>query len=206
MDPGSGRFGAQSVLRAVVFGGHMFEATLGEGAALRPLVPALAEEFAVHMDRAREYIGRYVAMPDVVADLDAARRFLETYAEKAAADTGRIWGIWLDGVLVGGVLFRTMDFRMETAEAGCWLEPAAVGKGLVTRGVAAIIDWAIDVRGIHRVDWWAATHNTASLAVAERLGMTKEGVAREVYLHRGERFDMEIWSVLAPEWRARRGS
>jgi hypothetical protein len=27
-------------------------------------------------------------------------------------------------------------------------------------------------------------------------------VLRESYLHRGERHDSEIWSVLAPEWRA----
>ncbi|MCC3765849.1 GNAT family N-acetyltransferase [Glycomyces sp. TRM65418] len=184
----------------------MFEASLGEGVELRPLVPELAEEFAAHMDRGREYIGRYVAMPDVVSDLPAARKFLKTYAEKTAADTGRIWGIWLDGTLVGGVLFRVMDLRMESAEAGCWLEPAAVGKGLVTRAVTAIIDWAIEERGVHRVDWYASSRNEASLAVARRLGMTKEGTLRAAYLHRGERYDMEVWSVLAPEWRAARRS
>ncbi|MCD0447359.1 GNAT family N-acetyltransferase [Glycomyces sp. A-F 0318] len=184
----------------------MFKASLGDGVELRPLVPELAEELAAHMDRGREFIGRYVAIADVVADAEAAERFLESYAEKAAADTGRIWGIWLDGTLVGGVLFRTMDFRMETAEAGCWLEPAAVGRGLVTRAVSAIIDWAVEVRGVHRVDWYAATVNTASVAVAKRLGMTREGVLREAYLHRGERYDMEAWSVLAPEWRAARGA
>jgi hypothetical protein len=27
---------------------------------------------------------------------------------------------------------------------------------------------------------------------------------REYYLHRGERHDVEVWSVLAPEWRAAR--
>ncbi|WP_344489277.1 GNAT family protein [Glycomyces endophyticus] len=183
-----------------------FTASLGDGAELRPLVPAHAEETTVHMDRGREFIGRYVAIADVCADVEGTRGFLETYAAKAAADAGRIWGIWLDGTLVGGVLFRTMDFRMQTAEAGCWLEPAATGRGLVTRAVAAIVDWAVEERGIHRVDWWAAVSNTASLAVAQRLGMTREGVLREVYLHRGERYDMEVWSVLAPEWRAARGA
>jgi hypothetical protein len=32
--------------------------------------------------------------------------------------------------------------------------------------------------------------------------MTKDGVLRESYPYRGERHDMEVWSVLAPEWRA----
>ncbi|THV32159.1 GNAT family N-acetyltransferase [Glycomyces paridis] len=181
----------------------MFEASLGGGVRLRPLVPELADELLKHMDRGREFIGRYVAIADVVSDAAGARSFLDAYAAKTAADTGRIWGVWSDDVLVGGVLFRTMDFRMQTAEAGCWLEPAATGKGLVTRSVSAIIDWAIEERGIHRVDWYAATRNAASVAVAQRLGMTREGVLREAYLHRGERYDMEVWSVLAPEWIAR---
>ncbi|RRR96058.1 GNAT family N-acetyltransferase [Glycomyces terrestris] len=180
---------------------HEFTASLDGGAELRPLVPALAAEMTAHMDRGRDFIGRYVAIADVCADVEGTRRLLEAYAAKAEADTGRIWGIWLDGVLVGGVLFRTFDTRMETAEAGCWLEPAAVGRGLVTRAVTAIIDWAVEERGIHRVDWYAAVGNTASLNVARRLGMTREGVLRDAYLHRGERYDMEVWSVLAPEWR-----
>ena len=182
----------------------MFAEPLGNGALLRPLEPWHAEEFAAHMDRAREFVGRYIGLPDVVTDLVSARSFLEDYAAKAASDTGRIWGIWLDGVLVGGVLFRVFDGARGNAEAGCWLEPAAVGRGLITRAAGIIIDWAVEERGIHRVEWVAATANTASVAVARRLGMTKEGVLREAYPHRGERFDVEMWSVLAPEWRAAR--
>jgi RimJ/RimL family protein N-acetyltransferase len=32
--------------------------------------------------------------------------------------------------------------------------------------------------------------------------MTRDGVLRESYLYRGKRHDVEVWSVLAPEWRA----
>ncbi|MEW9549309.1 GNAT family N-acetyltransferase [Nonomuraea sp. NPDC050783] len=184
----------------------MFSVSLGDdGALLRPLEPWHAAEFLAHIDRGREHIGRFIGLPDRVGDLESARAFLISYAGRAAADTGRLYGIWLDDRLVGGVLFRTMDVAMGTAEAGCWLEPSAVGKGLVTRAVRAIIDWAVEERGIHRVEWQAASGNTASIAVARRLGMTRDGVLRESYPHRGERHDMEVWSVLAPEWRAARG-
>lgn len=44
-----------------------------------------------------------------------------------------------------------------------------------------IIDWAVDERGIHRVEWLLSTGNTASSAVARRLGMTKEGVLRDTH-------------------------
>src|SRR2546430_12283685 len=110
----------------------MFAIPLGDDAELRPLEPWQAGEFLTHMDRGREFVGRYIGLPDAVTTLESSRSFLRAYAEKATADTGRIYGIWTDGKLVGGVLFRTMSIEHGTAEAGCWLEPSAVGQGLVT--------------------------------------------------------------------------
>ncbi|MCS0636667.1 GNAT family N-acetyltransferase [Streptomyces sp. LP05-1] len=184
----------------------MFGVSLGEdGAELRPLEPWQAEEYFAHLERGREYIGRYVGLADACHDLESSRALLQRFAEKAAADEARIYGIWLDGTLVGGVLFVTFDVAHGTAEAGCWLEPAAAGRGLVTRAVRVLIDWAVEVRGIHRVEWVAGAENAASIAVARRVGMTKEGTRRGCYLHRGVRQDMEVWSVLAPEWRELKG-
>ncbi|MEV5240057.1 GNAT family protein [Streptomyces cinnamoneus] len=181
----------------------MYAISLGDdGAELRPLEPWQAEEFLAHIDRGREFIGQHNGLPDIVTDLASSRAFLQAYAEKTATDTGRICGIWADGTLVGAVIFRRMDVGQRTAEAGCWLEPAGVGRGLVTRAVRVIIDWAVEERGIHRVEWWVSSANEPSIAVARRLGMTKDGVLRESYLYRGKRHDEEIWSVLAPDWRA----
>ncbi|MFH8579137.1 GNAT family N-acetyltransferase [Streptomyces zaomyceticus] len=181
----------------------MYAIPLGDdGAELRPLEPWQAEEFLAHMDRGREFIGARNGLPDVVTDLESSRAFLRLYAERAAADSGRIHGIWSDGTLVGAVILRKLDVEDGTAEAGCWLEPAGVGKGLVTRAAWALVDWAIEVRGIHRVEWVVSSDNEPSIAVARRLGMTRDGVLRESHPHRGRRHDEEVWSVLAPEWRA----
>ncbi|MFI8512990.1 GNAT family N-acetyltransferase [Streptomyces sp. NPDC085460] len=183
----------------------MFAISLGDdGAELRPLEAWQAEEFLAHMERGREFIGTHIGLADAVHDLDSARAFLRSYAEKTANDAGRIYGIWADGTLLGGVMFRTMDVAAGNAEVGCWLEPAAVGRGLVTRACRTLIDWAVDRRGIHRVEWLVSTKNQSSIAVARRLGMTRDGVLRENFTHRGTRADTEIWAVLAPDWRAAR--
>lgn len=182
----------------------MFSIDLAEGAQLFPLEIRHAEELLAHMDRGREHIGQFVGLPDVVADLDGARSYLATYAQKAATDTGRLYGIRVDGVLVGGVLFRTFDTGSGTCEAGCWLEPSMTGRGLVTKACRVIIDWAFGERGMHRVEWHVASGNKKSIAAAERLGMTRDGVMRGNHLYRGVRQDTEIWSVLAHEWSAAR--
>ncbi len=184
----------------------MFAISLGDdGAELHPLEAWQAEEFLAHMDRARELVGSWIPLASFVTDVDSARTLLQRYAEKQAADTGRLYGIRLDGALVGGVLFRVFDAESGTCEIGVWLEPAAQGRGLITRAAERLIDWAVHERGMHRVEWIASAANTRSIAVAKRLGMTRDGVMRQNYLHRGVRHDSEIWSVLAPEWRARTG-
>ncbi|MEU7059860.1 GNAT family protein [Streptomyces sp. NPDC046197] len=183
----------------------MYAIPLGDdGAELRPLEPWHAEDLLANIDRGRDFIGRHVGLPDVVTDLASARSYLQSYADKRAADAGSLHGVWLDGKLVGGLLFRVWDTAGGTCEAGCWLEPAVAGRGLVTRGVRALLDWAFDERGMHRVEWHVSTANQPSINVARRLGMTREGVLRENYLYRGTRTSTEIWSVLAPEWRAAR--
>ncbi|MFJ2906888.1 GNAT family N-acetyltransferase [Streptomyces sp. NPDC087212] len=176
----------------------------GDGAELRPLEPWHAEEFLAHLERGREFIGRFIAFGTQERDVYSARALLQRYADQRAADTGALHGLWLNGTLVGGVLFLNFDAAKGTGEVGCWLEPAGTGRGLVTRAVRVLLDFAFDRRGLHRVEWVAAAGNEASLKVARRLGMTRDGVLREAHPYGGERHDLEVWSILAPEWREAR--
>ncbi|SDP77150.1 Protein N-acetyltransferase, RimJ/RimL family [Streptomyces sp. cf386] len=183
----------------------MYAISLGDdGAELRPLEPWYAEEFLAHLERGRDFINQYIPFGAKATDVDSAREVLQRYADMRAADTGSLHGIWLDGKLVGGVLFLNFDAENANAEVGCWLEPAGTGRGLVTRAMRVLIDFAVEQRRIHRVEWIASAGNTPSLDVARRLGMTREGVRRESYPYRGVRHDLEVWSILAPEWREAR--
>jgi ribosomal-protein-serine acetyltransferase len=182
------------------YGVAMFAIDLGDGAQLRPLEPWQAEEFLAHMDRARDGIDPWIPWAARSTDLDSARTTLQRYADHAAQDTKRIYGIWLDGTLVGGVMFGTFDAAGGNAEMGCWLERSAQGRGLVTRAATHLVDWAFRVRGIHRITWLCRPDNVASSAVARRLGMRRDGVMREDFAYRGSRHDTEVWSLLAPEW------
>jgi RimJ/RimL family protein N-acetyltransferase len=178
----------------------MFTFPLGDGAELRPLEPWQADEFLAHMDRARADVDPWIPFASRSTDLDSARATLQRYADLQAAGTGRIVGIWLDGTLVGGTMLFGVDADAGNGEIGVWLEPAAQGRGLITRACRAMLDWAFHERGLSRVQWVTRPDNVRSLAVAARLGMTREGVLRESYPYRGKRYDSEYWSMLAHEW------
>jgi len=133
-------------------------------------------------------------------DVDAARGFIEGFAKARGEGTRRLLGIWVGDELVGGTLFPSINPRSRTAEAGVFLAAPARGRGIVTRAVAAMLDWAFTERGMHRVEWRCAPGNEPSRRVAQRLGFTHEGTLREVFPVREERQDLEVWSLLAREW------
>jgi RimJ/RimL family protein N-acetyltransferase len=78
---------------------------------------------------------------------------------------------------------------------------ADTGRILGIRADDRLVDRLVRDRGVHRVERPVAPGNAPSTAVARRLGMTREGVLREHHPHRGERLDIEVRSVLAPERR-----
>nr|WP_244615982.1 GNAT family protein [Stackebrandtia albiflava] len=173
-----------------------------EDAELRPLEVWHAEEFAAHMDKAREHIRPWVGPTFVTEDVDKARDLLRRYAERRAADSGGLFGIWWRGELVGGVLLVGFDADWGNCEVGCWLEPGAEGNGLITAASRTLLDWVFHTRGLHRVEWVCRADNERSAAVAKRLGMTMEGQRREAWPYQGKRYDKQIWAILAPEWKA----
>ncbi|AUG80036.1 hypothetical protein CFP65_5328 [Kitasatospora sp. MMS16-BH015] len=178
----------------------MYAIPLAPGAELRPLEPWQAAEFLAHIDRGRATIDPWIPWASRSTDLDSARATLQGYADRQATDTGRIYGIWLEGTLVGGVMFVSFNAPSGNCEIGVWTEPAGEGKGLISAAVRHLIDYAFLERGLHRIEWWNTTDNLRSRAVAERMGMHLDGVLREYYLHNGVRHDEELWSLLRHEW------
>ncbi|MCM2416293.1 GNAT family N-acetyltransferase [Streptomyces sp. RKAG290] len=183
-------------------GAHPGPQEATEVGRLAPLEVWHAKEFAAHLDRAREHIRPWVGSGFVTHDVDGAQATLKRYARRQADDGARLYGIWRDGELAGGVMFTDFNAALGSCEIGCWLEPSAEGHGLITQVCGALLDWAFTSRGLHRAEWHCRADNDRSSAVAKRLGMTLEGVRREAWPYEGTRYDKQLWAVLAPEWRA----
>ena len=179
----------------------MLRRELQPGVELRALEVWHAAELAEHLDRAREHIRPWVGPAFVTDDVEGARATLTRYAERAAHDGARLLGLWVEGRLVGGVMFVDFDAASGLCEVGCWLEPDAEGHGYVVAACRVLLDWAFGVRGLHRAEWRCRADNDRSSAVARRLGMRLEGVLREAWLNGGVHHDKQVWAVLADEWR-----
>ncbi len=178
----------------------MFKHELGDGAELRILETRHAREFLQFVDENRAFLGRWLRWGDEIKTVEDAEAFLRRGVERYVED-GLPWvGIWFEGKMVGGVLFFPVETRTLATEVGYWLGESATGRGLVTRAVSSMLDYAFGTLGLHRIALVAEVGNEKSIAVAKRLGFTQEGVRRAAGVNHGQYVDMAAFSLLAEEW------
>ena len=111
----------------------MFETVVRDGVVLKPLETWHAGEFAEHMSRAREHIRPWVGPTFVTDTVDGARATLQRYATATANDGARIYGLWDEGKIVGGVMFvaliRSGAFARSAAGSNPMLSEEASSPG-----------------------------------------------------------------------------
>ena len=112
-------------------------------------------------------------------------------------------GIFVDGELAGGIGLD-IDTLSNSGEIGYWLAKRFEGRGIVTRACERFFDMGFDELGLHRMELQAASGNVRSRAVAGRLGMYEEGVARDGIRVADGYLDSVEYGILEDEWRARR--
>jgi ribosomal-protein-serine acetyltransferase len=171
--------------------------SLDEHLRIRSLTPGDAEELFVLVDANREHLRPWMTWePDTNGPGDV-RAFIER--SRASTHDVEANGLFLDGVIVG-TTGLTVDAMNEQGELGYWLAAHHQGKGLITRACARFITWGFDELALGRISLLAAVGNARSRAVAERLGMTQEGILRSAVKVASGRLDLVTYSILPSEW------
>ena len=180
----------------------MLSYELMPGVALRLIEERDAEEMYALIDANRAYLSRW--MPWAADEtLEGTRNFIRLTRTQVAENDGLNTVITVDGGIAGTVGMRAVEWRVRSTEIGYWLAEAHQGRGIVTAAVAAYLDYAFGTLELHRVVLHAGTTNARSRAIAERLGFTYEGTAREAEWLKGHVHDLASYSMLAPEWKLR---
>jgi RimJ/RimL family protein N-acetyltransferase len=103
------------------------------------------------------------------------------------------------GAFAGHLQLTQVIPPLGQAMIGYSLVPAYRGKGFMTRAVRLLVDWAFARTALHRIVAGTDVSNTASHAVLERAGFTREGVHRELFPKAdGTRADDVEWVRLRP--------
>lgn len=136
-----------------------------------------------------------------------ARHFI---AEMMAAQPG-VAGEWFQfaverrdtGEQIGDVALHTMEDR-RLGEVGYTFARHAHGFGFASEAVSAVLDYAFDTIGMHRISATVDPENAPSIRLLERLGFRHEGTLVEAGWFHGKWCSDHIFAILEREWLLRR--
>ncbi len=149
--------------------------------ALRPLVPRDARELLDVVVASRRELGQFMSWPRDMSSLEQARRFVSIGREGWMADRTARFGLFErdGGALVGSMELDGIDLRRSQAELGYWVRTDRARRGYATEAARAILLYAFQTLGLHKIRADVAVGNHASARVLEKLGFTREGTLRE---------------------------
>jgi len=179
----------------------MFQKVIRPGVYLKLLEEQHAEEAFAIVDRERARLREWLPWVDHTYDSDDTLKFIQTSLTQFAANEGLAAGIWSGDTLIGTIGTHKIDWLNRKVEIGYWISSAFQGQGIITDACRALIDHAFDEWKLNRVEIHCATTNQKSCAIPQRLGFTFEGVRREGQLLNGRYTDINVYSMLAREWK-----
>jgi RimJ/RimL family protein N-acetyltransferase len=125
------------------------------------------------------------------------RTWLERYDQPDGKRAGFAVVDEADGSFLGMAALVTLDLDGRQAEAGYIVAPQARGRGVASRALTLLTDWAFGELGLERVELRITVENEASIRVAEKCGYEREGVLRSVHFKQGRRNDVAVYARLA---------
>ncbi|MDX9991556.1 MAG: GNAT family protein [Anaerolineales bacterium] len=109
-------------------------------------------------------------------------------------------GIWFQGSLVGFINLSRLHDSFTALEFGYWITAEQEGKGIITRCVSALMDYAVNEMKVQRFVIGCAVNNQRSRAVPERLGYRLHAIVPN-----GEKvgdliYDRAVYGIRSSAW------
>lgn len=163
-----------------------------------------AEGLIAYDLRNAEHLRAWVPLRDraSLVDLEARRALLAERRADAAAD--RLYGFLArlrdgDGTVVASVqLSNVVRGAFQACHLGYSVDAAHQGTGIASEAVGAVVGFAFEVLGLHRVMANYQPSNERSSKLLRRLGFVPEGYARDYLLIGGAWRDHVLTSLVKP--------
>jgi [ribosomal protein S5]-alanine N-acetyltransferase len=158
------------------------------------------------LDDADSIFESYARDPEVTRHLtwlphkssEETRRILQRMLDGWSAGTAYPYALTLkdEDAVIGMIAMHPDGFKVEI---GYVLARSRWGNGYMTEALRAVVDWALQQPGVHRIFATCGVENPASARVLEKSGMQREGLLRKYIVHpnRGdEPRDSYIYSIV----------
>jgi ribosomal-protein-alanine N-acetyltransferase len=130
--------------------------------------------------------------------LEESEEQLKFYKELEESKTGLYWAICSadNQTFMGAGGFNNLSQEHKKAEVGFWLLTDFWRKGIMSEAMPVICQYAFDILGLHRMDGFVETENTACKRAMEKLGFQHEGFMIDCEIKRGRFISLDIYAML----------
>jgi len=148
---------------------------------------------------------RQPTLPDPVTERSAfATRCVQRDRDRANGVAYQ-FGLFVDQQIAGEInLNNVIRGAMQSGTIGYWIDERHAGQAFVAEGVTALIQFAFEQLGLHRVEICIVPRNTNSRRVMEKLAIRDEGVALRYLEINGVWEDHIRYAMTTEEWFTRR--
>lgn len=152
-------------------------------------------------DKNRDYLRKWLPWLDEMKTIeDTAQKFIQNSLNGAMQGKAADFGIYYKGTLVGAIGYHEIDNKNKKTTIGYWLDQDYQGKGIVTKAIKILIEFALRVLKLNRIQISSAVGNNKSSAIPKRLGFKMEGIAKQAEWLYDHFVDWEQYSLLSSDW------
>lgn len=175
-------------------------AIAGDQFDLRTLVEADAASLAKLLTENKYFWSTYEPLhrPEFYT-VEAQRRKIVESLMLLAEKREFSFGIFAKGTsqLIGHIsLYAVKRLPYSSAFVGYSMDERFAGRGIATAATRAIVLFAFNQVGVHRVEAYVAPKNDASIRVLEKAGFVREGLLRKLLYINGEWVDHYMYAIL----------
>jgi RimJ/RimL family protein N-acetyltransferase len=104
-------------------------------------------------------------------------------------------------------LLGFVELGVAWSHHGAWMgvgigEPEYLGRGYGTDAMTLCVNYAFRELGLYKISLGVFANNARAIRSYEKVGFSREGVARAMLYRDGQRYDMTYMGILRSEWEA----
>ena len=151
-----------------------------------------------------EEVARFISPPPT--DVAGFERVIAWAHTERQAGNYACFAVVPEGMTTAVGIFqvRSLEKGFATAEWGFAIGSQFWGSGIFAEGARQVVDFAIDVIGVNRLEARASVANGRGNGALRKIGAVQEGVLRRSFVRNGVHHDQVLWGIVADDWRLQR--
>ncbi|MDK2929314.1 MAG: ribosomal-protein-serine acetyltransferase [Methanococcus sp.] len=179
---------------------NMVELKVDSQIVLKEIELSDAEDIFKLIDSDRENLRIWLSFVDSTKEIEDTKDFIRSILFLPGDIRDFVAVIIYNEQKIGLIGFKLTDFVNKKTEIGYWISKEFENKGIVTKSVVKMINYAFNNLELNRIQIKCGIGNEKSSKIPKKLNFKFEGIERSAELLNGKFIDAEVYSILKDEW------